>query len=99
MPNRKSLISAMFLLQCAVSKVIHSRSHARSYLHVGSGLSRATLSAKRPLEPLSPGLKISPQSPHQFKESDLTFAKTDRRVGLPTAGGTYGMKKRLERRG
>ena len=50
----------------------------------------AFLQAKRPLEPLSPGIKISLQIPNQFTEEDLVFA---RQMGVdyvsaPTAGGT-----------
>jgi mannonate dehydratase len=72
---------------------------------LGAALSAAVLGAKRPLEPLSPGIKISLQIPNQFTDDDLTFA---RQLGVdyvsaPTTGGTYevfaGMKKRIEAAG
>lgn len=62
-------------------------------------------SAKRPLEPLAPGIKISLQIPNNFSEEDLTFA---RQIGvdyvsIPTSGGTYetfiDFKKRVENAG
>ena len=47
--------------------------------------------AQRPLEPLSPGIKISLQIPNDFTEEDLTFAKQMgvEYVSIPTRGGTY----------
>lgn len=73
---------------------------------VGAGLSTLTLaSGKRPLEPLSPGIKITLQIPTDFTNEDLTFA---RQMGLQyvtvgTAGGTYetfaSHKERIEAAG
>jgi mannonate dehydratase len=47
--------------------------------------------AKRPLEPLSPGIKISLQIPAQFTDEDLAFAKQLglEYVSIPSAGGNY----------
>jgi mannonate dehydratase len=72
---------------------------------LGAALSAAVLSAKRPLQPLSPGIKISLQIPNQFADDDLTFAKQMgvEYVSIPTAGGTYeifaAMKQRVEAAG
>ncbi len=61
--------------------------------------------ARRPLEPLSPGIKISLQIPANFSDEDLTFAKqlgVDY-VSVPTRGGTYetfaSHKRRIEAAG
>ncbi len=61
--------------------------------------------AKRPLDPLSPGIKISLQIPNDFTGEDLTFAAQMgvQYVSIPTAGGTFetfaGFKKRVEAAG
>lgn len=66
---------------------------------------REALAARRPLEPLAPGIKISLQIPNTFTDDDLTFA---RQIGvdyvsIPTNGGTYevfsGFKTRVEAAG
>jgi len=63
------------------------------------------LPAKRPLEPLSPGIKISLQIGSAFTDEDLTFAKQMGvgYVSVPTRGGTYetfaGIKQRVESHG
>src|SRR3954467_6145947 len=46
---------------------------------------------RRPLEPLSPGIKISLQIPADFTADDLVFAKQlgVEYVSIPTRGGTY----------
>ena len=70
----------------------------------GAGLlpSRA---AGRPLEPLSPGIKITLQLPATFTDEDLTFAKQlgVAYVTVGTTGGTYEMfadfKRRIEAAG
>lgn len=72
---------------------------------LGAALGAAFLQAKRPLDPLSPGIKISLQIPGKFTEDDLIFAKQlgVEYVSAPTAGGTYeifaDMKKRIEAQG
>src|SRR4051812_12280699 len=61
--------------------------------------------AKRPLERLSPGIKITLQIPNNFNDEDLKFAKQIgvQYVTIPTAGGTYetfaGFKTRGEAAG
>ncbi len=65
----------------------------------------AAQAARQPLEPLSPGIKISLQLPTKFDEEDLTFAKQIgvQYVSIGTSGGTYEMfaafKQRLEAAG
>lgn len=61
--------------------------------------------AKRPLEPLAPGIKLSLQVPAAFTAEDLVFAKQlgAGYVSIPTRGGTYetfsGFKQRVEAAG
>ncbi len=58
---------------------------------LGATAVAASAAAKRALEPLSPGIKISLQIPGNFTDDDLTFAKqmgVDY-VSAPTRGGTY----------
>ncbi len=81
------------------------RDFARAALGTAAVASVVTPAAKRPLEPLSPGIKISLQIPNEFTEEDLTFAKqigVDY-VSVPTRGGTYeifaGFKQRVEAAG
>ncbi len=58
--------------------------------------------AKKPLAPLSPGIKISLQIPGDFTDEDLVFAKQlgVGYVSIPTSGGTFdtfaSFKKRVE---
>src|SRR5437868_10570297 len=65
----------------------------------------SALAAKQPLEPLSPGIKISLQIPGDFNDEELTFAKQMgvNYVSIPTSGGTYetfaGFKQRVEAAG
>lgn len=71
----------------------------------GSVLAARGSAAKKTLEPLSPGIKITLQIPNQFEDEDLTFAKQIgvNYVAIPTAGGTYDtfvqMKSRVESAG
>jgi mannonate dehydratase len=72
----------------------------------GAGLvPRSAGAAKRPLEPLSPGIKITLQIQTDFKDDDLTFAKQlgVQYVTVGTTGGTYEMfadfKRRIEAAG
>lgn len=61
--------------------------------------------ARKALQPLSPGIKISLQIPNQFDKNDLTFARQMgvEYVSIPTKGGTYEVfsdfKKRVEEAG
>ncbi|MCE5307056.1 MAG: mannonate dehydratase [Acidobacteriales bacterium] len=63
---------------------------------------RMRASAKRPLEPLSPGVKISLQIPANFTDDDLAFAKQMGvgHVSIGTDSGTYedfaSIKQRVE---
>ncbi len=65
----------------------------------------AVQAARQPLEPLSPGIKISLQIPTKFDDEDLTFAKQIgvQYVSIGTSGGTYEMfasfKQRVEAAG
>ena len=49
------------------------------------------IAGRRPLDPLSPGIKISLQIPGDFPEEDLVFAKQlgVEYVSIPTRRGTY----------
>ena len=68
----------------------------------GVVLSSAGKAANRPLEPLSPGIKITLQLPTDFTDDDLNFSKQIgvEYVTIGTTGGTYetfiGMKQRVE---
>jgi mannonate dehydratase len=71
-----------------------------------AGLAAAPLSAaKRPLEPLSPGIKITLQLGTKFTDEDLAFAKQMgvQYVTVGTTGGTYetfaDFKRRIEAAG
>lgn len=66
------------------------RDFARTLLG-GAAFLHAATAAKRPLERLSPGAKISLQIPNNFTDEDLTFAKQIgvQYVSIPTSGGTY----------
>src|SRR5436190_16194369 len=61
---------------------------------------RAGFAAKRPLEPLSPGVKISLQVPGDFSDDDLVFAKQIGvgYVSIPTEGGTFETFARFKER-
>src|SRR5581483_9293564 len=54
----------------------------------------------RPLDPLSPGIKISLQIPGDFTEEDLIFARQlgVEYVSIPTRGGTYETFARYKKR-
>jgi mannonate dehydratase len=85
-----------------------SQSTRRRFLYSALGAVVAERSAraeKTPLEPLSPGIKISLQIPNDFSDEDLKFA---RQIGvgyvsIPTSGGTYDtfvtFKQRVEAAG
>lgn len=75
------------------------RDFARLISAAALGVSQAQ-AAKKPLEPLSPGIKISLQIPNQFNDEDLTFAKQIGvgYVSIPTAGGTYEVFSDFKRR-
>ena len=81
----------------------------RGVLRTALGVTGAAVSAagatRRPLEPLSPGIKITLQLPTTFTDDDLKFA---RQIGVGyvtvgTTGGTYEMfadfKRRIEAAG
>ena len=74
-------------------------------LAAGGALALRVKAARAPLEPLSPGIKISLQIPGNFNDEDLQFAKQIgvRFVSIPTAGGTYetfvDFKRRVEAAG
>ena len=77
----------------------------RTFLATALAAPLAARAARRPLEPLAPGIKISLQIPGQFTDEDLTFARqlgVDY-VSIPTAGGKYetfaGHKQRVEAAG
>jgi mannonate dehydratase len=61
--------------------------------------------ARKPLEPLAPGIKISLQIPNKFTDEDLTFAKQIgvEYVNIPSTGSDYAFfsesKKRVEAAG
>src|SRR6059036_1349270 len=61
---------------------------------------RAGFAAKRPLDPLSPGIKISLQIPTEFHDDDLKFAKQIGvgYVSIGTQGGTYEKFARFKER-
>jgi mannonate dehydratase len=86
-----------------------SLSNRRHFLQASLGAAGiAALSAfgaKKALEPLSPGIKISLQIPNKFEDDDLKFAKQMgvEYVSIPTSGGTFEVfadfKKRVESAG
>ena len=73
------------------STPVSRRDFARAALGAAALAGVPAMAAKRPLEPLSPGIKISLQIPNQFEPDDLTFAKQMGvgYVSVPTSGGTY----------
>jgi mannonate dehydratase len=80
------------------------RDFAKSALAAGFAAAPA-LAARKPLEPLAPGIKISLQISNKFSDEDLTFAKqigVDY-VNIPSTGGDYAFfsesKKRVEAAG
>ena len=81
------------------------RDFARLLVGSAAFVSTPAFGAKRPLEPLAPGIKISLQIGTKFTAEDLTFAKQlgVGYVSAPTAGGTYetfaDMKQRIEAAG
>ena len=61
------------------SKDLSRREIARAALGAAMMAAAPARGAKRPLDPLSPGIKITLQIPNEFDDEDLTFAQTDRR--------------------
>jgi mannonate dehydratase len=63
-------------------------------------VTRSAVADKRPLEPLSAGIKISLQIPSEFTDDDLVFAKQMgiELVSIPTRGGTYETFAQFKRR-
>ena len=88
---------------------MNNLSSRRGFLSAALAMSGAGLvparAAKRPLAPLTPGIKITLQLPSSFTEEDLTFAKQlgVGYVTVGTTGGTYEMfadfKRRIEAAG
>jgi mannonate dehydratase len=80
------------------------RDFARTALAAGLA-GAAAPAARKPLEPLAPGIKISLQIPNKFTDDDLTFAKQIgvEYVNIPSTGGDYAFfsdsKKRVEAAG
>lgn len=66
----------------------------------GAAAFSAIAATRRPLEPLSPGIKISLQIPNDFTDDDLTFAVQMgvQYVSIPTSGGTYDTFSTFKRR-
>jgi mannonate dehydratase len=87
-----------------INRASTRRDFARA-LTLGTTAAFALEAAKRPLDPLLPGIKISLQIPGEFTDDDLTFAKQIgvNYVSIPTRGGTYetfaSYKKRVEAAG
>lgn len=80
----------------------------RTFIHATAAAGCAAslgLGARRPLEPLTPGIKITLQIPTTFTDEDLTFAKQlgVGYVAVGTSGGTYetfsDFKRRIEAAG
>jgi mannonate dehydratase len=61
---------------------------------------RSIFADKRPLEAFTPGIKISLQTPSEFTDDDLVFAKQlgVEYVSIPTRGGTYDLFLRFKQR-
>ena len=80
------------------------RTFARTLLG-GAAFLSGIRAAKRPLDPLTPGIKISLQIPTDFTADDLSFAAQIgvQYVSIPTSGGTYetfaSFKQRVEAAG
>jgi mannonate dehydratase len=90
-----------------MTDTIHRLSTRRAFIAAGAAAFAAAPApaAKRTLEPLSPGIKISLQIPTNFTDEDLSFARqmgVDY-VSVPTSGGTYdtfaSFKQRIEAAG
>jgi mannonate dehydratase len=66
----------------------------------GALVGRSIFPEKRPLEPLTPGIKISLQIPNEFTDDDLVFAKQMgvEYVSIPTRGGTHDTFFRFKQR-
>lgn len=81
----------------------NSATSRRRFLGAAAGAVAAVparAAAKRPLEPLTPGIKITLQIPADFTDEDLTFAKqlgVDY-VAIPGRGGTYETYAQIKRR-
>lgn len=78
----------------------------RGFLGAAAAAAALPLRAEKyPLDPLSPGIKISLQIPNEFSDEDLKFAKQIgvNYVSIPTSGGTYetfaSFKQRVEAAG
>lgn len=67
------------------------RDFARGIFTAAASMSLPAFAAKKPLEPLAPGIKISLQIANQFTDEDLTFAKQlgVGYVSIPGSKGTY----------
>jgi len=85
--------------------VVNRRDFGRAALGAATLAAMRAAGAKKPLEPLAPGIKISLQIPNNFTDDDLTFAKQMGvgYVSIPTSGGKYetfaGFKQRVEAAG
>jgi mannonate dehydratase len=85
-----------------MQEIFSRRDLARAAIGAAAVVASPAANAKRPLEPLSPGIKISLQIPNNFTDEDLAFAKQlgVGYVSVPTRGGTYesfaGFKQRIE---
>ena len=90
-----------------MDKVTENPPSRRGFLRsaLATAAAAPAVAAKRPLEPLSPGIKISLQIPGDYTDDDLTFAKQMgvEYVSIPGRGGTYetyaGAKRRVETAG
>ena len=76
------------------------RGFMRSALGAAAFAAPSGAAGRKPLEPLSPGIKISLQIPNEFTGEDLTFAKQMGvgYVSIPTAGGTFDTFAEFRRR-
>lgn len=81
------------------------RAFARAIAGGAALMASSSQAAKQPLEPWSPGIKITLQLPNTFTDEDLQFAKEIgvQYVNTGTTGGTYEMfadyKRRVEAAG
>jgi mannonate dehydratase len=82
------------------AKHFSRREMARAALGAAMTASVPVRAAKRPLDPLTPGIKITLQIPNDFNDEDLTFAKQMgvEYVTIPTRGGTYEVFSRFKQR-
>ena len=77
-----------------------SRRHFACAVFSAAVAVRPAFADRRPLEPLSPGIKISLQIPTDFTDEDLVFAEQlgVEYVSIPTTGGTYEIFARFRQR-